>query len=71
MFLDVPSDYLAGLEDEAAVKVGSQLRFARSMRDVGVTQLAARSLDQLEPDEIEAVETAIREFIDEEEDHEK
>ncbi|WP_454111258.1 helix-turn-helix domain-containing protein [Leifsonia shinshuensis] len=71
VFLDVPSDYLAGLEDEAAVKVGSQLRFARSMRDVGVTQLAARSLDQLEPDEIEAVETAIREFIDEEEDHEK
>ncbi|HAQ9640191.1 TPA: XRE family transcriptional regulator, partial [Enterococcus faecium] len=66
-FLEVPGEYLAGADDSATAKVETQLRFARTMRDVGVTRLAARSLDELGSDEIKAVEEAIREFIDEEE----
>ena len=68
-FLEVPGEYLAGADDSATAKVETQLRFARTMRDVGVTRLAARSLDELGSDEIKAVEEAIREFIDEEEGH--
>ena len=70
-FLEVPGEYLAGAADNAAAKVETQLRFARTMRDVGVTRLAARSLDELGTDEIKAVEDAIREFIDEEEGHQQ
>jgi transcriptional regulator with XRE-family HTH domain len=66
-FLEVPNDYLAGTEDAASSRVELQLKFARTMREVGVVRLAARSLDELQPEEIHAVETAIREFIDEEE----
>lgn len=66
-FLEVPGDYLGGQDNDAASKVETQLRFARSMRDVGVTRLAARSLEELQPEEMQAVEAAIREFIDEEE----
>lgn len=66
-FLEVPNDYLAGTDDAASSRVEVQLKFARTMREVGVVRLAARSLDELEPEEIHAVENAIREFIDEEE----
>lgn len=66
-FLEVPGEYLAGHDDPMASRVESQLKFARTMREIGVTRLAARSLGELQPNEIHAVETAIREFIDEEE----
>jgi transcriptional regulator with XRE-family HTH domain len=66
-FLEVPVEYLAGHQDLAASRVESQLKFARTMHDIGVTRLAARSLGELQPDEIHAVEAAIRGFIDEEE----
>jgi hypothetical protein len=66
-FLEVPGAYLSGQADAASSQIETQLRFARSMRDVGVTKLAARSLEELQPDEIQAVEAAIRDFIDEEE----
>ncbi|WP_345376776.1 XRE family transcriptional regulator [Frondihabitans cladoniiphilus] len=71
IFLEVPGEYLTGREDAASSQIETQLRFARSMHDVGVTRLAARSLEELQPEEIQAVEAAIREFIDEEEGPEK
>lgn len=67
-FLEVPADYLLGHtpEDEAQ-RIDAQLGFAKSMRSFGVTQIAARSLDELEPEEMATVESAIRALIDKEE----
>ncbi len=63
-FLEVPTDYLLGTSpDDEAQRIDSQLRLAASMRAVGVTKLAARSLDELEPDEIAVVDSAIRDLI--------
>ncbi|WP_267421132.1 MULTISPECIES: helix-turn-helix domain-containing protein [unclassified Curtobacterium] len=67
-FLEVPADYLLGKtpEDEAQ-RIDAQLGLARSMRSLGVTKIAARSLDELEPEEMATVESAIRALIDKEE----
>ncbi|OII36113.1 hypothetical protein BIU98_00760 [Curtobacterium sp. MMLR14_010] len=67
-FLEVPADYLLGKtpEDEAQ-RIDAQLGLARSMRSLGVTKIAARSLDELEPEEMATVESAIRALIDNEE----
>jgi transcriptional regulator with XRE-family HTH domain len=67
-FLEVPADYLLGKtpEDEAQ-RIDAQLALARSMRSLGVTKIAARSLEELEPEEMATVESAIRALIDKEE----
>ncbi|MBF4595684.1 XRE family transcriptional regulator [Curtobacterium flaccumfaciens] len=67
-FLEVPADYLLGKtpEDEAQ-RIDAQLGLARSMRSLGVTKIAARSLDELQPEEMATVEFAIRALIDKEE----
>ncbi len=67
-FLEVPADYLLGKtpEDEAQ-RIDAQLGLARSMRSLGVTKIAARSLDELQPEEMATVESAIRALIDKEE----
>jgi transcriptional regulator with XRE-family HTH domain len=67
-FLEVPADYLLGhTPDDEAQRIDAQLGFAKSMRSFGVTQIAARSLDELEPEEMATVESAIRALIDKEE----
>lgn len=68
-FLQVPADYLSGQasDEERDHRIDAQLRLARSMRALGVTKLAARSLDDLAPEEIATVESAIRTLIAKEE----
>lgn len=67
-FLEVPADYLLGqgLDDAEVQRIESQLRLARNMRSLGVTRLAARSLDELDPEEIAVVEEAIQTLIEKE-----
>ncbi len=67
-FLEVPTDYLLGVSpDDDAKRMDSQLQLAASMRAIGVTKIAARSLDELEPEEMAAVYSAIRHLIAKEE----
>jgi transcriptional regulator with XRE-family HTH domain len=69
-FLEVPAEYLLGQmsdDDERTKKLEARLRLAKSMRSLGVTRMAARSLDELEPEEIETVEATIRALIEREE----
>jgi len=67
-FLEVPAEYLLGASSDAdANRIDSQLRLAASMRTLGVTKIAARSLDELEPEEIAVVDSAIRHLIAKEE----
>ncbi|MCE0459444.1 XRE family transcriptional regulator [Curtobacterium flaccumfaciens] len=67
-FLEVPADYLLGKTPEGeAQRIDAQLGLARSMRSLGVTKMAARSLDELAPEEMATVESAIRALIDKEE----
>lgn len=69
-FLEVPAEYLLGQmaqDDVETTRLEAQLNLAHSMRGLGVTKIAARSLDELAPEEIETVEAAIRSLIDREE----